>query len=179
MKAEALAEVDAEDADDCYISRPNDSFTPPKGFVYKHPVLCAAHVVGIADPYRKRLESVQAIHRKLEDWNVRLQSDEPGYPVMYGNHSRYNSQELNNTELKRQRDKEKKEELKDEIRAIQEDRRNAQDTLAYERAKFRADCAARNIRTSEDAERAYVRIAVARADVVSQDILAEFSSVCM
>ena len=52
MKAEALAELDAEDADDddCYISRPNDSLTPPKGFVYKHPVLCAAHVHGIADP---------------------------------------------------------------------------------------------------------------------------------
>ena len=181
MKAEAIAELDAEDADDddCYITRPDNGSTPPKGFVYKNPVLCAAHVVGIADPYRKRLESVQVIHRKLEDWNVRLQSDEPGYPVMYGNHSRYNSQELNNTELKRQRDKEKKEELKDESHAIQEDRRNAHDTLAYERAKFRADCAARNIRTSKDAERAYVRIAVARADVASQDILAEFSSVCM
>ena len=117
MKAEALAELDAEDSDDddCYISRPNDSLTPPKGFVYKHPVLCAAHVVGIADPYRNRLQSVQAIHRKLEDWTVRLQSDEPGYPVMYGNHGRYNSQELNNTELKRQRDKEKKDEIKDEM----------------------------------------------------------------
>ena len=156
MKAEALAELDAEDSDDddCYISRPTDSLTPPKGFVYKHPVLCAAHVVGIADPYRNRLQSVQAIHRKLEDWTVRLQSDEPGYPVMYGNHGRYNSQELYNTELKRQ-----------------EDRRNAQGRMAYERAKFQADCAARNIRTTEDAERALTRIAVARADVVSQDIL--------
>ena len=95
---------------------------------------------------------------------------------MYGNHGRYNSQELYNTELKRQRDKEKKDELQDEIRAYQEDRRNAQDMLAqdmlaYERAKFQADCAARNIRTTEDAERALTRIAVARADVVSQDIL--------
>ena len=148
MEAEALAEVDAEDADDCYISRPKDSFTPPKGFVYKHPVLCAAHVVGIADPYRKRLESVQAIHRKLEDWNVRLQSDEPGYPVMYGKATQ----------------------------SYEEDRRNivrrkAEDMLAYERAKCHADCAARNIRTTEDAERALTRIAVARADVVSQDIL--------
>ena len=67
-------------------------------------------------------------------------------------------------------DKEKRDKLKDEIIAIQADRRNALDTLAYERAKFRADCAARNIKTSEDAERAYVRIAAARADVVSQDI---------
>ena len=178
MKAEALAELDAEDSDDddCYITRPDNGFTPPKGFVYKNPVLCAAHVVGIADPYHKTLESVQAIHRKLEEWNVRPQSDEPGYPVMYGNHSRYNSQELNNTELKRQRDKEKKDELQDAIRAYQEDRRNfqdihAQDRMAYERAKFQADCAARNIRTTEDAERALTRIAVARADVVSQDIL--------
>ena len=78
MEAEAIAELDAEDSDDddCYITRPDNGFTPPKGFVYKNPVLCAAHVVGIADPYRKRLESVQAIHRKLEDWNVRPQSDE-------------------------------------------------------------------------------------------------------
>ena len=89
---------------------------------------------------------------------------------MYGNHSRYNSQERYNKELKLQHEKEKKDKLKDEIRAIQADRRNALDTLAYERAKFRADCAARNIKTSEDAERAYVRIAAARADVVSQDI---------
>ena len=144
LEAEAIAELDAEDSDDddCYITRPDNGFTPPKGFVYKNPVLCAAHVVGIADP------------------------------AMYGNHSSYNSQERYNKELKLQHEKEKKDKLKDEIRAIQADRRNALDTLAYERAKFRADCAARNIRTSEDAERAYIRIAVARADVVSQDILA-------
>ena len=60
--------------------------------------------------------------------------------------------------------------------SYEEDRRNivrrtAEDMLAYERAKFQADCAARNIRTTEDAERALTRIAVARADVVSQDIL--------
>ena len=91
---------------------------------------------------------------------------------MCGKDSHYNSQERYNKELKLQHEKEKKDELKDEIRAIQADRRNALDTLAYERAKFRADCAARNIRTSDDAKRAYIRIAVARADVVSQDILA-------
>ena len=45
---------------------------------------------------------------------------------------------------------------------------NAQRTLAYERAKFTADCAARNIRTTEDAERAWIRIAVACAEVVRQ-----------
>ena len=145
MKAEAIAELDAEDADDCYITRPNDSFTPPKGFVYKHPVLCAAHVHGIADP------------------------------AMYGNHRSYNSREVFNKQLKLMHDKVKRDKLKDEIIAIQADRRNeqmmlAQDMLEYERAKFRADCAARNIKTSEDAERAYVRIAAARADVVSQDI---------
>ena len=159
LKAEAIADVDAEGC-----TAPED--------MYKKPVLCAAHVVSIGDPvYRKRLESVQAMHRKLEDWNVRLQSDQPGYPVYHGNHGLYNSQELNNKALQRQREKEKKE-LKDEIRSYQEDRRNAQemlaqDMLAYERAKFQADCAARNIRTTEDVERAYIRIAVARADVVS------------
>ena len=155
MRAEARAEVDAEDlvrADDYYHSRPYfrsadkpvDHYarfcsTPAKDF-YKKPVLCAAHVVGIAAP------------------------------VMYGNHRSYNSREVFNKQLKLMHDKEKRDKLKDEIIAIQADRRNALDTLAYERAKFRADCAARNIKTSEDAERAYVRIAAARADVVSQDI---------
>ena len=105
---------------------------------------CAAHVVGNADPYRKRLESVQAIHRKLEDWNVRPQSDEPGYPVMYGKATLSYEEDQRNIV-----------------------RRNAEDMLAYERGKFHADCAARNIRTTEDAERALTRIAVARADVVS------------
>ena len=109
---------------------------------YKPGYLCAAHVVGIADP------------------------------AMYGNHSSHNNQEHYNKQLKLLHEKEKKDKLKDEIRAIQADLRNALDTLAYERAKFRADCAARNIRTSEDAERAFIRVAVARADVVSQDILA-------
>ena len=50
------------------------------------------------------------------------------------------------------------------------DRRNAQATLAYERIKFHADCAARNIRTTEDAERAWIRIAVASAEVVRPEI---------
>ena len=63
-----------------------------------------------------------------------------------------------------------KEKLKDQIRAIQADRRNAQATLAYERAKFHADCAAHNIRTTEEAERAWIRVAVARAEVVRQEI---------
>ena len=96
------AEVAAEDgipADDYY-----DRFrrTPAEDF-YKKPVLCSAHVVGIADPvqYRKRLEAVQAIERQQEDWTVRLKSDGPSYPAMY--RKSYNSQELYNKELKLQR----------------------------------------------------------------------------
>ena len=50
----------------------------------------------------------------------------------------WNGQELYYQELKLQSQKE-------QVSAIQADRRNAQDTLAYERAKFHADCAARNI----------------------------------
>ena len=188
MKAEALAELDAEDSDDdyCYISRPNDSLTPPKGFVYKNPVLCAAHVHGIADP------------------------------AMYGNHRSYNSREVFNKHLKLMHEKEKKDKLKDEIQAGEGvmdraaaqliltrtqtgmttnacdvefflehmDRRvggecsdletpaeslyNAQGKLAFERARFRADCAARAIRNAADAEKHKCRIAVARAEVVRQ-----------
>ena len=44
---------------------------------------------------------------------------------------------------------------------------NAQDMLVRERARFRADCAARAIRTAADAEKHMCRIAVARAEVVS------------
>ena len=58
--------------------------------------------------------------------------------------------------------------LKDQIRSIQAAHCNAEDTMAYERAKFHADCAARNIRTTKDAERAWIRIAMARAKVVRQ-----------
>ena len=54
--------------------------------------------------------------------------------------------------------------------SIAETLNNAQDTLAYERARFRADCEARAIRTTEDAERAWIHIAVARAEVVRQEI---------
>ena len=90
--------------------------------------------------YRKRLETVQAIQRQQEDWSVRLKRDGPSYPEMY--RKSYNSEELYNEELK----------------------------LAYERAKFHADCAARNIRTTEDAERAWIRIAAARAEVVRPEI---------
>ena len=57
-------------------------------------------------------------------------------PAMYGNHSSHNSQEHYNKQLKLQHEKERKDKLKDEIRAIQADRRSALDTLAYERAKF-------------------------------------------
>ena len=138
MRATARAEVAAEDgipADDYY-----DRFrrTPAEDF-YKKPVLCAAHVVGIADPvkYRKRLETVQAIQRQQEDWTVRLKSDGPSYPAMYRTSGKAPSNEVG------------------ESRSIKE-------TLK--------DCAARNIRTTEDAKRAWIRIAVARAEVVRQEI---------
>ena len=55
LKAEAIADVDAEGC------------TAPEN-MYKKSVLCPSHVVSIGDPvYRKRLQSVQAMHRKLED----------------------------------------------------------------------------------------------------------------
>ena len=106
MRAEARAEVDAEDlvrADDYYHSRPYfrsadkpvDHYarfcsTPAEDF-YKKPVLCAAHVVGIADPVKYR------------------KSNEVGDPRGL------------------------KEKLIDQIRAIQADLRNAQATLVYHR----------------------------------------------
>ena len=135
MEAEAIAELDAEDSndDDCYITRPDNGFTPPKGFVYKNPVLCAAHVVGIADP------------------------------AMYGNHSSHNNQEHYNKQLKFQHEKEKK-----DLETPAESLYNAQGKLAFERARFRADCAARAIRNAADAEKHKCRIAVARAKVVRQ-----------
>ena len=73
---------------------------------------------------------------------------------MYGNHGRYNRQELYNTELKRQRDNEKKDELMHKT--------------GWHTSE---QIVPRNIRTTEDAERTLTRFAVARADVVSQDLL--------
>ena len=130
-------------------------------------------MVGIADPvkYRKRLEAVQAIQRQQEDWTVRLKSDGPSYPAMYRENN--NSQEPKVVEAPINEvghPRGLKEKLIDQIRAIQADQRNALDTLAYEREKFHADCAAHNIRTTEDAERAWIRIAVAGAEVVRPEI---------
>ena len=66
MKAEAIAELDAEDG---FHVDHHDRFsrTPAKDF-YKKPVLCSAHVVGITDPvkYRKRLEAVQALQSFMQ-----------------------------------------------------------------------------------------------------------------
>ncbi len=47
---------------------------------------------------------------------------------------------------------------------------NAQDDLAYVRAQFCADCAAWAIRTSQNAEKHYLSIKVARAEVVRAQI---------
>ena len=86
MKAEAIAEVDAEDlvrADDYYHSRPYFRCADKQDF-YKKPVLCAAHVVGIADPvkYRKSNNSQEPkVVRK--GWNGQeLKTQEPEVGVM-------------------------------------------------------------------------------------------------
>jgi hypothetical protein len=44
----------------------------------------------------------------------------------------------------------------------------AEEELVLARERFRADCAARAIRTCQDAERHYIRIQDARATVVSE-----------
>ena len=85
--------------------------------------------------------------RNKEDWTVRLKSDGPSYPTTVGDVEYF-------------------------LRRMESDSTaaalyNVQRTLAYERAKFTADCAARNISTAVDAERAWKRIAVAHAEVVS------------
>ena len=189
MKAEALAELDAEDsdADDCYISRPNDSLTPPKGFVYKHPVLCAAHVVGIADPYYRNLEAWNvrdererqrpATSMVRKGWNgqeLRLQSP-PDHRVMdraAANliHTRTQMGRTTNVGdvefFLKHMDRRVGGESSD-FETPAEALYNAQDMLVRERARFRADCAARAIRTAADAEKHMCRIAVARAQVVS------------
>ena len=141
---------------------------------YMKPVLCSAHVVGITDPVknRKRLEVVQAIQRQQDDWTERPTRDGPSYPAMYRKSNNSQEPKVVEAPINEVGDpRGLKEKLIDQIRAIHADLRNALDTLAYDRAKFHADCAARNIRTTEDADRAWTRIAVARAEVVSQEIL--------
>ena len=69
LLATARAEAAAEDGlpHDYY-----DRCTAAENF-YKKPVLCSAHVVGIADPvkYRKRLEAVEFFKRQQEEWDAR------------------------------------------------------------------------------------------------------------
>ena len=65
----ATADAAAEDGvpDDYY-----HRCTAAENF-YMKPVLCSAHVVGIADPvkYRKRLEAVEFFKRQQEEWDAR------------------------------------------------------------------------------------------------------------
>ena len=187
MKAEAIAELDAEDG---FHGDHHDRFsrTPAKDF-NKKPVLCAAHVVGIADPY----------YRNLEAWNVRDERERQR-PATSMVRKGWNGQVLKKDKLK-----EAGEGVMDRAAAQliltrsqtgmttnacdveffleHMDRRvggecsdletpaealyNAQDMLVRERARFRADCAARAIRTAADAEKHMCRIAVARSQVVS------------
>ena len=65
-------------------------------------------------------------------------------------------------------------ELKEQRKAAQaeQEKQDAQDELAYVRARFRADCAARAIRTSQDSDNRYLRIQVARAEVVRHKLSA-------
>ena len=69
LMATARAEAASEDGvPDNYYHR----CTAAENF-YMKPVLCSAHVVGIADPvkYRKRLEAVEFFKRQQEDWDAR------------------------------------------------------------------------------------------------------------
>ena len=184
MRATARAEVAAED------------FYKPNA-----PIICSAHIVGIADPAMHRGIADPSMYRQCTgkrkyQSDLKHTEDKPSKRTKVGDmafgHESQQAIEFRNCQIKHQRIQERwevtlrhddgkapskvgevrglKEKLKDQIRAIQADRRKAQDTLAYERAKFHADCAARNIRTTEDAERAWIRIAVARAEVVRQEI---------
>ena len=174
MRAEAIAEVDAEDLvrDDYYHSRPYLRCADKQDF-YKKPVLCAAHMVGIADPvkYRKSNNS-----QERKGWNGQeLKTQEPEVGVM--DRAAANLI-LTRTQLGRTATVGVVEfflehmyrrvggELSD-FETPAEALYNAQDMLVKERARFRADCAARAIRTAADAEKHMCRIAVARAEVVS------------
>ena len=185
MKAEAIAELDAEDG---FHVDHHDRFsrTPAKDF-NKKPVLCAAHVVGIADPYYRNLEAWNvrdererqrpATSMVRKGWNgqeLRLQSP-PDHGVM--DHAAANLI-LTRTQMGRttnvgdvefflkHMDRRVGGESSD-FETPSEALYNAQDMLVRERARFRADCAARAIRTAADAEKHMCRIAVARAQVVS------------
>ena len=185
MKAEAIAELDAEDG---FHVDHHDRFsrTPAKDF-NKKPVLCAAHVVGIADPYYRNLEAWNvrdererqrpATSMVRKGWNgqeLRLQSP-PDHGVM--DHAAANLK-LTRTQMGRttnvgdveffleHMDRRVGGECSD-LETPAESLYNAQGKLAFERARFRADCAARAIRNAADAEKHKCRIAVARAQVVS------------
>ena len=184
MRAEARAEVDAEDG---FPADHYDRFcrTPAKDF-YKKPVLCAAHVVG-TDPYYRNLEAWNvrdererqrlAMSMVRKGWNgqeLRLQSP-PDHGVMdraaanliltrtqMGRTTNVGDVEFFLKHMDRRVGVESS-----DYETPAEALYNAQDMLVRERARFRADCAARAIRTAADAEKHMCRIAVARAQVVS------------
>ena len=128
------------------------------------PIICAAHVVGIADPAMYR----QCTGKRKYQSALKHTEDKPSKRTEVGDMDHATSGTGPSNEAGEPRGL--KEKLIVQIHAIQADWRNAQATLAYEQAKFHADCAARNIRTTEDAERAWIRIAVARAEVVRPEV---------
>ena len=131
-RAEIRAEVAAED-----IYKPNK------------PLACAAHVIGIADLARDRHTS----HHTTELRNKELKEQRKAAPA---------EQDQRRATMDRAAAALKSTKVGDVDRSrggecvynynAAEALCNAQDALAYERARFRADCAARAIRTAADAE---------------------------
>ncbi len=182
MEAEAIAELDAEDL---ALSRCADkpveyytrfSRTPAEDF-YKKPILCSAHVVGVGFGAFNRQQAQEVANKELKRMRAEQtmrDGPEVGESVM----DRAAAQLI----LTRAQTGRTTSECDVEFFLEHMDRRvggecsdletpaeklhNAQGKLAFERARFRADCAARAIRTAADAEKHKCRIAVARADVV-------------
>ena len=87
-------------------------------------------------------------------------------PAKYG-HESYQAIEFRNCQLKHPRSQERWEVT------LRHDAGKAPSNEVGESRSLKEtlkDCAARNIRTTEDAKRAWIRIAVARAEVVRQEI---------
>ena len=120
------------------------------------PVLCAAHMIGIADPAMYRHNSYKATELR----NKELKEQHKAFCLAES--TRYTTA----LDAENQRREQRWTLRSDGIPPSNEvgDLCNAQDALAYERAWFRADCAARAIRTIADAEKAMLRIAVARPE---------------
>ena len=178
-RAEVIAEVEAEIANDdsatndCAIVRVPVNTAPPHDGVDK---LCSAPVHGITNPVnyaRNQARQQQAEEAERGQHREKQLAGAAGFlKVREGRPTTYEDVKHYLRRMSRSAGGES-EHYPQSLRTLSKNEAwlSAEDELVWARERFRADCAARAIRTCEDAEWHYSRIRDARAAVVRAECI--------